>query len=60
MLKEKYGLTKSDIPDRLDEGLASKHAVIRGLATICDELVDNQNVSTKKLHEIMAKRLSRG
>ena len=59
MLKKKYGLKQSDIPTRLDEGLASKHAIIRGLATICDELVDNPDVNTRSLYETMAKRLSR-
>jgi len=59
MLQAKYGLKKSDIPDRLDEALASNHAIIRGLATICDELADNPNLNSRSLFEKMSKRLNR-
>lgn len=59
LLQNKYELKASDIPKSCSEALKSEHKIIRGIATICDELMDKPTVSVNSLYETMAKRLNR-
>ncbi|MAB47206.1 hypothetical protein [Pontimicrobium sp. IMCC45349] len=50
IISEKYGINKDDIPDKLQEGLNSEHAIIKAISLIVENTEGFNTVSDKALY----------
>ncbi|MCA0151714.1 hypothetical protein [Winogradskyella vincentii] len=50
IIVEKYEINENDIPDRVSEGLNSKHPIVKAIALIVDKTEDYNAPSDKALY----------
>ena len=48
IIHEKYGIDKSKLPSKIDQGLKSEHLIVQTLALIISDLEKGINVSSEK------------